>query len=94
MSYLGTLLAIIVLQYLFQLTRIIGIIFNVEGKMRETLFFTLVLQTLWLFSTYLGIVSIMKGNWLAVILYMAAGLVGSYHGIKIIQKRKRNEFNR
>ncbi len=44
--------------------------------MYETLLVTFVLQTLWLFSTYLGIVSIMHGDWIAVIVYMIAGLVG------------------
>lgn len=94
MSNLQTLLAIAVLQYLFQITRIVGMVFNVEGKMRESLFFTFVLQTLWLFSTYLGMISIMHGNWIAVGVYMIAGLIGNWQGIKIIQKRKANGANR
>lgn len=94
MTEFWRLIAIFVLQYLFQLVRVVGLVFNVEGKMYETLLVTFVLQTLWLFSTYLGIVSIMHGDWLAVIVYMIAGLVGSFQGIKIIQKRKKNGVNR
>ena len=80
---------IFLLQYLYQISRTVGTLHNVEGNMKETLFFTFIIQILWLFSTYLGIVSIMHGNWLAVGAYMIAGIIGSYQGIKIIQKRKK-----
>jgi len=84
---------IFLLQYLFQISRTVGTLHNVEGNMKETLFFTFIIQTLWLFSTYLGIVSIMHGNWIAVGSYMIAGILGSYHGIKIIQKIKNIKKN-
>ena len=79
---------IFLLQYFYQISRTVGTLHNVEGNMKETLFFTFIIQILWLFSTYLGIVSIMHGNWIAVCAYMIAGIIGSYQGIKIIQKRK------
>ena len=36
----------------------------------------------------------MHGNWIAVGVYMIAGLIGNWQGIKIIQKRKANGANR
>jgi len=89
MSELFNILAIIFLQYSFQVARTVGTLYNVKGSMRESLFFTFILQILWLFSTYLGIAAIMHSDWLAVFMYMVAGLGGSYHGIKIVQRVKR-----
>jgi len=83
------LLAIFAIQYYFQIARTVGTLHNVRGDMRETLFYTFIIQILWLLSTYIGVVSIMHKNWEAVTVFMIAGLLGSWRGIKIIRKKKR-----
>ena len=90
-STILTLIFIFFIQYFFQIARTVGTLHNVRGDMRETLIYTFVIQVLWLLSTYIGVVSIMHKDWKAVGVFMVAGMLGSWHGIKIIKKKRKKD---
>ena len=84
-------LLIFISQLAFNTIRLIGIKHGNDGDMKESLILSLIMQTLWLTTNYLGVVSLLNKDYFGVALYLLGGLFGTYIGIKYIRIKKYKE---
>ncbi|WP_455756509.1 hypothetical protein [Sulfurimonas sp.] len=55
----------------------------VAKQVGRSMFYTLLIQGSWLISSAIGINALMKGDYIIVAFYLAAGVVGTYLNFKI-----------
>jgi hypothetical protein len=61
----------------------VGLRVIVAKQVRRAMFYTFFIQASWLISSAIGINALVKGNYVVVVFYLAAGVVGTYLNFKI-----------
>lgn len=76
------MIEIFILQLLFQLFRVLGTRYVVNGNIVATTVVTIVIQALWLLTTAIGVSAVMDTNWYDITGYMLGGVVGNIIAMK------------
>jgi hypothetical protein len=82
---------LILSQLLFSYARTINVIHNSRGLMIPSLVSGTVVKITWLISTYLGVNSLITKDYISVVLYLLAGILGDYLAIKFRKKELKTE---
>lgn len=80
------ILILLISQIAFSYFRTINTKQNIEGKTKSYLVSSVIIKISVLISTYIGILSIIDGNYLLTIIYVLSGVLGDYLGIKFYKK--------
>ena len=76
-------LIIFVIQLLFSCTRTLSTRYVVRDKVIHTAIITLIIQSLWLVSTSMGVKAVFEMNYIVISSYLVGGLIGSIIAMKI-----------
>lgn len=73
---------LILSQLVFSYARTVNVIHNSKGLMIPSLISGTVVKITWLLSTYLGVNALITKDYLSVVLYLLAGVLGDYLALK------------
>ena len=77
---------LILSQLIFSYARTVNVIHNSKGLMIPSLISGTVVKITWLLSTYLGVNALITKDYLSVLLYLLAGVLGDYLALKSRKK--------
>jgi len=77
---------LILSQLVFSYARTVNVIHNSKGLMIPSLISGTVVKITWLLSTYLGVNALITKDYLSVVLYLLAGILGDYLALKSRKK--------
>jgi len=77
---------LILSQLVFSYARTVNVIHNSKGLMIPSLISGTVVKITWLLSTYLGVNALITKDYLSVLLYLLAGVLGDYLALKSRKK--------
>ena len=77
---------LILSQLIFSYARTVNVIHNSKGLMIPSLISGTVVKITWLLSTYLGVNALITKDYLSVVLYLLAGVLGDYLALKSRKK--------
>jgi hypothetical protein len=55
----------------------------VKEQVMRSMFYTFLIQSSWLISSAIGIKALLEGNYIVVVFYLAAGVLGTYLNFRI-----------
>lgn len=79
---------VFILQVIFNIARSLGVMTTIKQDIFKTVILSIFIQITWLISTFLGINSLLKGDYIIIIFYIIGGAVGTYLSFKINNKIK------
>ncbi len=77
---------LIVSQLVFSYARTVNVIHNSKGLMIPSLISGTVVKITWLISTALGVNALITKDYLSIIFYLSAGILGDYLALKSRKK--------
>lgn len=80
------IITLIISQITFSYFRTINTKQNIEGKTKSYLISSIIIKTSVIISTYIGVSSLIDGNYLLTFIYVLSGILGDYLGIKFYKK--------
>lgn len=91
-NYFFIVFFVIISQIGFNYLRTIEIKFMIKGMIRETMIVSFFITITVLFSTYISFKSLLEGDYFIAIVFILAGLLGKYLGLKEYKMEEMSRF--